>query len=149
MWPTTDSYLCYLRTGPSPCFCVLGTDLPESCNAIHLYPRKSRSDSTGLCRMFDPSFPLTGRATEFHRSVGCSTPRSFWTNHALIVFVEVGVLRVLPRRAVLSFMVALTTTIAVIPYCRTERNHSWCRVSFLSPEGSSSAFFPLLQSVRL
>ncbi len=29
-----------------------------------------------------------------------------------------------------SFMVALTTTIAVIPYCYTERNRSWCQVAF-------------------
>ena len=63
------------------------------------------------------------------------------TANALPVFVEVGVLRVLPRGAVVSFMVALTTTIAVIPYCRTERNHSWCRVTlallvvFLVPGG--------------
>ena len=76
----------------------------------------------------------------------------------LPVFVEVGVLRVLPRSAVVSFVVALTTTIAVIPYCCTERNHSRCRVTlallvvFLVPEGLVECSFtasPVRQVVVL
>jgi hypothetical protein len=69
------------------------------------------------------------------------------TANPLPVFVEVGVLRVLPRSAVVSFMVALTTTIAVIPHCRTERNHSWCLVTlallvvFLVPGGARKVLF--------
>ena len=69
-------------------------------------------------------------------------------------FVEVGVLRVLPRSAVVSFVVALTTTIAVIPHCRTERNHSWCLVTlallvvFLVPVGGFTAS-PVRQVVLL
>ena len=65
-----------------------------------------------------------------HRDQPCLDSLVGRAANPLPLFIEVGVLRVLPRGAVVSFMVALTKTIAVIPYCCTERNRSWCQVAF-------------------
>ena len=55
--------------------------------------------------------------------------------NSLSFFVEVGVFQVLPRGALIAFVVALAATKAMFSHCRTECSHSWCRIT-LAPLGA-------------